>query len=213
MIFSDIKIKPSEIPKLRGFIANKFKGFPQLHHHLPGGKFNYGFPKIQYRILNNKACIIAFSEGFEILKKILFETEKILISDTSYTSNEKMITLVEEDFGATEQCVDYMFISPWMALNEDNYKKYVKLNTIDKQRLLKRILKNNLKTLSKGFDYWIKDFDNIQIEGYFKPLTVNFKNQKMICFKGNFTTNFLIPDLLGLGKQSARGFGVVKKIK
>jgi hypothetical protein len=33
----------------------------------------------------------------------------------------------------------------------------------------------------------------------------------MLCFTGDFTTNFLIPEFLGLGKQSARGFGVVRK--
>jgi len=35
----------------------------------------------------------------------------------------------------------------------------------------------------------------------------------MQCFTGDFTTNFLIPDFLGIGKQSARGFGVVRKRK
>jgi hypothetical protein len=34
----------------------------------------------------------------------------------------------------------------------------------------------------------------------------------MICFQGEFTTNFLIPDYLGIGKQVARGFGTVVKM-
>jgi len=51
------------------------------------------------------------------------------------------------------------------------------------------------------------------VDGWFKPLEVNFHNQPMQCFTGDFTTNFLIPEFLGLGKQSARGFGVVRKRK
>lgn len=211
-MFSDLILKPTEIPKLRGYFANKFKEFPELHHHLPGGKFNYGFPKIQYRIINNNPCILGFNEGFEILKKILFETENIIISDKSYISHEKTITMVEDQIGETAYFIEYKFTSPWMALNEENHKEYQSLNSIDIQKMLKRILKNNLKTLSKGFDYWIEDFDSIEVEGYFKAMHVNFKNQKMLCFKGNFTTNFHIPELLGLGKQNTRGFGVVKRV-
>ena len=72
-------------------------------------------------------------------------------------------------------------------------------------------IKNNLKTLSKAFQYWIPDLDNLNVDGWFHPLEVNFHNQPMLCFTGDFTTNFLIPEFLGLGKQSARGFGVVRK--
>ena len=33
----------------------------------------------------------------------------------------------------------------------------------------------------------------------------------MLTFRGEFSTNFQIPDYLGLGKQVARGYGMVKK--
>ncbi len=97
-----------------------------------------------------------------------------------------------------------------MALNEDNYAKYIQLNKIEQQILLKRILTGNIISISKGFKYTIPNDFVIKVEGYFKPKQVNFKNRKMLCFKGDFMTNFNIPDHLGLGKQSARGFGVVK---
>jgi hypothetical protein len=42
---------------------------------------------------------------------------------------------------------------------------------------------------------------------------MNFKNIPMVCFTGEFTMNFLLPDYLGIGKQVARGFGTVRRIK
>jgi hypothetical protein len=100
-----------------------------------------------------------------------------------------------------------------MALNQENHREYQSLNPIAQKQRLRIILKNNLKTLSKGFNYWIPDTEQIQVDGWFTPLEVNFHNQRMQCFKGNFTTNFLIPEYLGLGKQCSRGFGVVGKAK
>ena len=96
-----------------------------------------------------------------------------------------------------------------MALKEENYRKYKTLNQIEQQNFLKHLLRENLKTLSKGFVYTIPDIEEIKVEGFFKPRSVNFKNIKMLCFTGEFMVNFYIPDYLGLGRQSARGFGVV----
>jgi hypothetical protein len=100
-----------------------------------------------------------------------------------------------------------------MALNQENYREFVKLNTIQQKQRLKQILRGNLLTLSKGFGYTIPDFDAVELDGWFKPVERNFHNIPMQCFTGEFTTNFVIPDHLGLGKQIARGFGVIEKQK
>ena len=211
LIFKDMHIQPSDIPKVRGYFANRYKEYEILHNHLPGGKFNFGFPKLQYRIINHHPTLIAIKEGIDVLKEIFLEIENVSINGKSYNIYEREIFLREYDFGATEKFLQYKFLSPWMALNEENYRKYRSINEIERQNFLKFLLRENLKTLSKGFAYTIPDIEAIKVEGYFIPQTVKFKNVKMQCFKGNFTTNFFIPNLMGLGKQSARGFGVVKR--
>ena len=211
LIFKDIYIHPSDIPRLRAYISSQFKDNLLLHNHLPGGKFNFGYPKIQYRIIQRHPALIAIKEGVNILKEIFLRNEELVINNKIYRINEKEIYLKEYKFGETNEFISYKFYSPWMALNEYNYKKYRLLDTIERQNFLKHLIRENLKTISKGFGYTIKNIEGIRVEGFFKPILVNFKNLKMQCFKGNFTTNFFIPDFIGLGKQSARGFGVVKK--
>ncbi len=207
--FPDMKLKVYQIPKLRGFFSNKFPQNTEFHNHLPGGKFSYKFPQIQYRIIDHHPVLIGINDGIDILKKIFFDLDEIIISNRKYSLNEKEIILTEKEFGIADNFINYRFISPWMALNEDNYAKYIQLNKIEQQKLLKRILIGNIISMAKGFHYNIPDDFEIKVEGYFKPKQVNFKNKKMLCFKGDFMTNFNIPDHLGLGKQSARGFGVV----
>ncbi len=211
VVFNSVALYPSQIPKLRGFFSNKFPDDQEFHNHLPDGSFSYSFPKIQYRIIDKHPALIGIDTGIDILKRLFFELEDLIIDNRIYQLHEKEIMLKSVRIGQADDFIEYSFISPWMALKEDNYERYLVLNKIEQQNFLKHILRENLKTLSKGFNYWIQDIEKIKVEGYFKPRQVNFKNRKMLCFTGNFTTNFHIPEYLGLGKQSARGFGVVKQ--
>jgi len=211
--WTDVNLEPRDIPKLRGFFVNQFPDDHIFHNHLPNSGYNYNAPQIQYRIIDKHPALLAINEGINIIKKVFLEVDKLDINGKTLVSNEREIALKEDDFGLTEDYFTYFFSSPWMALNQENYKDYNKMNTFQRNQKLKTILKNNLKTLSKAFNYWIPDVDKLNIDGWFKPLEVNFHNQPMQCFTGDFTTNFLIPDFLGIGKQSARGFGVVRKRK
>jgi hypothetical protein len=207
--FSDVRMRASEIPKLRGYFAQKFPENHLFHNHLPGNALSFKMPLIQYRIIQGSPALLGIGEGIDLMKKIFFEIEELKIGGDTVTCNEKQISLVEAGFGQSPDFHDYRFVSPWMALNSDNYKEYLALNPNERKQQLRKILRGNLLTISKGFSYTIPDFDSVSVEGWFKPVSRNLHGIPMNCFTGEFSVNFLIPDQLGLGKQSARGFGVV----
>lgn len=211
--FNDVKLDVRDIAKVRGYFARKFSDNPLLHNHLPNGKFSYKFPKIQYRLFDGNPALIAMEDGIDVLKEVFFLSEEMTIGDRVITLNEKEIISLDVEINQQNDFSYYQFISPYMALNQENYLKYQESDKYDKEKLLKNIIKNNLKTISKGFSYEIPDFENITVEANLKTKMVNFKNVKMLCFTGDFKTNFLIPDYWGIGKQTARGFGVVKQLK
>ncbi len=211
IIFTDAFISPADIPKLRGYFSQLFPNNIELHNHLPGGKFCYKFPQIQYRVINRHPALIAINDGCDIIKKIFFQTDELVLQDHVYKVREKEVSVSEEQIGETDSPIAYKFISPWMALNQENFKIYKELSFSNQPDFLNHILRENLKTLSKGFDYTIPDIEKIKVAGKFRPLNVNFKNRQMLAFTGDFSVNFHIPEYLGLGKQSARGFGIVRK--
>ncbi len=208
-----MKLDVRDIAKVRGYFARKFSSNTLLHNHLPNGKFSYKFPKIQYRLFDGNPALIAMEEGIDIIKEVFFLTEEMEIGNRIISLNEKEIISYDVEINQQKEFSYYQFISPYMALNQDNYLRYQEADKYDKESILKDIIKSNLKTISKGFSYEIPDFDNIIVEANLKPKMVNFKNIKMLCFSGDFKANFLIPDYWGIGKQTARGFGVVKQIK
>ncbi|MBS3767448.1 MAG: hypothetical protein KGY75_04950 [Candidatus Cloacimonetes bacterium] len=200
-----------DIPKFRGFLAKTYPNYSLIHNHLKNGKYRYSYPQIQFKTINNHPAIIGIDKGIEVLKKVFLELDEMKIGNKVKNIHEKSINLIEKNFGDANEFIDYKFLSPWMALNQKNFQKFVKLNKFKQQQFLKHILRENLKTISKGFGYTIPDIETINVDGSFEPKNVNFKNISMLCFTGNFKFNFYIPDYLGIGKQVARGFGMVKQ--
>lgn len=201
-----------DIPRFRQFLAEKFPNYNHIHNHLENGKFRYVYPDIQFKIFDKKPMIIGFGDGIDILKNVFLKVDEMKILNKNIPVLEKSIKISEHKIGVSDKIIQYKFLTPWMALNQQNYQLYKNLSLRKRLKKLDRILWGNLKTVSHAFNYWIPDPDKISIEGDFKPNINKFKGNTMITFTGEFKTNFYLPDYLGIGKQVARGFGTVVKI-
>lgn len=210
LILDNINLSQRDASKIRGFITSNYIEFEELHNH-DGDKYIYRYPLIQYKVLNNKPCIIGINDGIEVLNKISDTLSYIDIENKRYDIYEKIVHLYQCKFGVSNELIKYKFISPWMCLNEINFKKYININENEKNELLKKILIGNIISMSKGLKYTVNEKINVDIN--LKQTVVKFKNQNMLCFKGHFKTNFIIPNELGIGKSVSRGFGTVCEFK
>ncbi len=207
----------SETPtQLRGFIGTEFKKYAELHHHLDSNnrkKLIYEYPKIQYKINRNRAIILGIGDdSISILRHIVLNVKKLTLGQNSYDIIEIKAHYEEPEFKITKkgEIYSYKFISPWIALNDKNYKKF-KDSTIQERRdLLKKILIGNIISMSKFLDYTVPSRIKIDIELY--PTKIAFKNIEMVGFIGKFEANFLIPDYLGIGKSVSHGYGTLKRV-
>ncbi len=201
------KINPRDIPKVRGYIAGKFPEFLELHNHIDNNEFRYGYPMIQYKSVEGVPTIIGFNEYAVKLIEAFYDIKEIDFGNSIMEVHEKAYKIKNCDFGIAENYYNYRFVSPWMALNQKNYQKYNSANDKEKTEILKKILIGNLLSMSKYLGYRVEQPVNVFVK--LIPVTVNFKNNNMLAFKGEFMTNFLIPDYLGIGKSVSRGFGTV----
>lgn len=197
--------------KLRGFIANRFRDYPIIHHHLDNDRFLYRTPLIQYKIIEGRPLVIGINEGAQILQRIYDEVDYIKVDDSEYPIKEKVIILRTDYFGVTETNISYSFLTPWLALNEENYDKYIRTGAWQKRKeLLDKIIIGNLISLSKGIGYTAEkpiEANILQI----KEVPTSLKGNPMLGFLGRFSVNFEIPDYWGIGKSVSRGFGTVER--
>jgi hypothetical protein len=200
--------------KLRGFFAHKFDHV-LFHHHKDDGSLRYQYPLIQYKIIDNNPVIIALQKGCKIVSDNFLDVEILRLGGKIYNFPTGKLT-VEEIYLEVKKDYEmfpysYNFISPWMALNQKNYKVYTEdlESQKEKNKFLAKIITGNILAFAKGVDWWVEN--KIVVMPDLNEIMVNFKGNKMLAFKGKFYSNVCLPDYIGLGKSSSRGFGTIEK--
>jgi len=210
-IGSNFAFNPRMAEKIRGYFGNLYKNDPLFHQHINDDKLFYRYPRIQYKVIEGIPYVIGLEEGAESLKKKFMEIHELRLEDQEYEVFEKSMEIEEVNFGTAEHQIQYRFLTPWYALNQENYKKYLKIGSqVKRVLLLKRILIGNLLSLSKSLEEVVADqivVRDISLSEY----NFNLDNLSILGFLGEFQVNFEIPNYLGLGKSVSRGFGTVIK--
>jgi hypothetical protein len=202
--------------KLRGFFANRFENI-LFHHHQEDGGYKYAYPLIQYKIIDGRPTIIGLAKGAELIINNFLDIDRLNLGDKEYIQPEGRLEVIDEDLGVVTDLdmlkFKYEFITPWLGLNQKNHKYY--LNNIkdddvkEKRNFFKKILIGNILTFAKGVDWWIEE--EVKVVPKLEVVNVKFKNKDMIGFVGEFYSNVSLPEYIGLGKSTARGFGTIAK--
>lgn len=207
----DLKIKRAEIHKARGFYSNRFIEHDLLHNHvIDSDMLKYRYPAVQFKRINDFLEVHAYKEnGIAILKDMFLDSDKVNIDGSIYTVNERELDVFNASYGDTDEVIVYSFLTPWIGLNQANYGKYLSYNEELRKEQLASILINNIISFCKFTGYTVQN--KLKVKTNFSEIQVNLKGETMNAFLGDFMINFELPDFLGLGKSSSRGYGCVKK--
>lgn len=204
------KVK-NETSKFRGFIGREFEKYPILHNHYGEGKFLYSYPLVQYHIIDGQASILGIEEGAEILKEIYPKINELKMGDSYYKVEDHLIYDKEYDVVPAGEEIQYKFVTPWIALNSNNYEKY-QANKDWKERkiMLNKILVGNILSMCKGLGIIVNR--RLHVKSNLEHCPIQYKNVNMLAFTGEFRVNFKIPDFFGFGKGVSQGYGTVVKV-
>ena len=213
LLLNNINLRPSQIHKFRGFVGNAFKKHDLIHNHDEKGNPIYRYPLIQFKLIDKTPAIIAITDkAVNIFAEIFMKLDKIIIEDTVIPVFEKDLKVEEVEFGYSNEIFMYEFASPWIGLNQKNFKKYNDAGNNDKNEILKKVMTGNILSMAKCLDCWLSIDQKIKIDHKLKEIKVNLKGKSMTAFTGIFKTNFCLPDYLGIGKSVSRGFGAVRRM-
>ncbi|MCD6272032.1 MAG: DNA repair protein [Deltaproteobacteria bacterium] len=211
LLLNNINLRPSQIHKFRGFVGNEFKEHDLIHNHDEKGNPIYRYPLIQFKLIEKTPAIIAITDkAVKIFAEIFMKLDRIVIEDTVIPVFEKDLKVEEVEFGYSDEIFMYEFASPWIGLNQKNFKKYNDAGNDEKNEILKKIMTGNILSMAKYLDCRLSQDQKIKIGHKLKEIKVNLKDKSMTAFTGIFKTNFYLPDYLGIGKSVSRGFGTVK---
>jgi hypothetical protein len=126
----------------------------------------------------------------------------------TFEVNDKNIIDMTDQFQQTDQLIRYRFVTPWVALNQTTGRKYRALNNSERVNFLNKLLGQNIVFIAKelGVDMEDKVFTKVNLTSLFpKPVDEN----NWGAFSGEFSTNFNLPNYIGLGNGITRGYGAI----
>lgn len=193
----------------RGYIAKLFGNNELVHNrNLHSGKCHYQYPVLQYKIVYGMPIILAIGEqALQVFQAIFSQVRDIQLGKQKLSVNSSAFQINEEVVGATPDFRHYQFLTPWIALNSKNYVKYRQANATEQKQILSRCLIGNMLSFAKFFDYRIAT--HLKVNHHLQSEPVVLKGETMLGFRGVFSINFQLPDLIGVGKSCSRGYGCV----
>ncbi|MFA5236903.1 MAG: CRISPR-associated endonuclease Cas6 [Methanoregula sp.] len=197
-------------PELRGFFATKFAEYTLIHRD-EAGSFIHRYPAVQCKVVKNFPTVIGINEGAEFLKQFADKSREINLGPETYRIAEHDIIIRDEEFGISETSPTYEFATPWLALSQENYKRFYKLTGKPaRDEFIRKILIDTLLSLSKSLGCDIPTPITGETNLHFQKDRLD--GVSVMAFTGKFQVNFQIPEYLGIGKSVSQGFGAVRKI-
>ncbi|QTA93746.1 CRISPR-associated endonuclease Cas6 [Desulfonema magnum] len=210
----DFEMERRQIPGFRGAVVKKVGEENVLfHNHLGDQQFLYGYPLIQYKTIGRHPAIICINQGTEEVIKFF---EQVNWDLTIYGKRiETEIRHISFDYfqcGLSPEPVRYK-IWNWFALNEENYATFSALNSdAEKIERLRRILIGNMLSFAKGVQWNVDGEIKVEIPRLPRQRLVSFKRYRMTGFDLEFVSNMMLPNFIGLGKSTSRGFGLIRRV-
>lgn len=209
------EIPSCEIPRFRGAIIEKTGRDKILfHNHIGDTKLRYAYPLIQYKVIGGKGCLICIDEGTNEIHSFLGQRnwdielgdQKLTLTIDSLTANNFNLNVWDTQF--------IYSIRNWLAFNEENFKKYIEIDSLaEKITLLERVLVGNILSFAKGIGYTVEKNIELRIKDIQREKYRKYKGNKLLALDLTFSTNFFLPDYIGLGKGVSVGFGTVTQSK
>ena len=166
------------------------------------------YPRVQVKILNEQIYIIGVHEGVEPVLSLIEKFDIFDFGNITFEIQNTDIEQGDQQFIPTDRLIRYKFITPWVALNQMTGGKYRFLTNQEKPSFLNRLLGQNIVFMAKevGVNLNNKVFTKVKVSSLFpKPVDDN----KWGAFMGEFQTNFVLPNYIGVGNGITRGYGTI----
>jgi hypothetical protein len=173
--------------------------------------FIHRYPVLQVKLVRGTFMVLGISQGATFLYDVT-EDKPVLGTGTNtcqITSRDAGIR--QEQFGTLDTDTLYEFQTPWLALNQQNAKKFYELKGKPaRDTFMLNMLRTQLNSLAKSLDYPITVPITCSAKVRFLRERVGRENR--IVFLGKFQTNLCIPDYFGIGRSISQGYGTTKRI-
>jgi hypothetical protein len=208
------EISADELPKFRGAVIDAASRENILFHNHLDENYRYAYPLIQYKRLGKCAAIVCLEQGTEEIHAFFSRPNQILrIGNREITCQIDRLYLNETTLQIWDKNFEYR-IDRWLAIKDENYHNFLTLTTeTDRKAMLEKILIGNILSMAKGLGWTVEKPIEVKIQHIERERKILYKDTRLSAFDVTFRCNISLPSFVGLGKSSAMGYGVVRKVR
>lgn len=212
LFFEPVNPLEFSLPEFRAALTREFAEHRASAEHAEyTGQVVYRYPAILCKQLRNDLVVIGLCQGAGFLQDLAGKNPELLPGKNSCRIVLRDPGIRNEEFGITGRMYEYEILTPWLALNQQNAKKFYDLKGKPaRDAFMQKILTAQLNTLAKSLDY--THSEPITCTARVRFIRERIDRENMIVFLGKFTTNLCIPDYLGIGQSVSSGYGTIRKI-
>ena len=166
------------------------------------------YPRVQVKILNEQIYIVGIGEGAKPIKEVLNKLKTLNFGNITFDISDIELEESKKKFTPSTKPVRYSFMTPWVALNHSTGKKYSHLNNKDRVNYLNKLLGQNIVFISRDLGIELEDniFTKINLSTF---VPKKLEENNWASFDGEFETNFILPNYIGIGNGITRGYGTL----
>jgi len=207
LVFEDQHLHTHDLPQWRRLVNDVLHWQePLLHNHTPEGGEYHRYPLVQYRALAGRGALLGIGDGAHALLRVL----PLLQAELGRA------TLQMEEAAIQEGHYGYALYR-WLALNPANYHEWKQTTSLaahvqQLERILTGQLLGCLKTLEiEPLPKIVVEIQHLDELGHFE-IPTDKGTVSHLAFGVKFGCNVLLPAQLGIGKFSAKGYGILQAV-
>lgn len=197
------------IEGFRSFLNKQVLEYATLRTDREG--FVHRYQVVQCKQVKTMLLAVGIAQGADFLHQLSTGRTAIAAGPDACTIISRDPAVREEEFGIADEPSTYEFQTSWLALSQQNAKKFYDLTgKPERDAFMYKILIGHLATLAKSLDYTPAVPITCEAKVRFRRERIDREN--LIVFYGKFTTNLRIPDYLGIGQSITQGYGTVRRV-
>ena len=167
------------------------------------------YPRVQVKILDEQIYFIGIGEGVDAIKEVLEDLKTLDFGNITFEISDIEIEEYNNRLCPSTNPVRYRFITPWVALNHSTSKKYRNLKNKDRVHYLNQLLGQNIAFISRELGIELEEniFTKLNLSTL---LPKKMDENNWAAFEGEFETNFILPNYIGIGNGITRGYGTLR---
>lgn len=199
----------------RGAVAQNIPD-PLFHNHQSDGGLSYRYPRVQYKKLARRLCVVCLGPAAE-KAGLFFGAQHWQITAEGNPTHAQLIDLKAQMHRVVvwqENTQEYT-LSQWAPFSQVSHAQHQELRgLVARQTHLQTLLLKHIMAFLRSVEAVPSRRIEVELLDMSQPQPKSLHGYRGVVFERlSFATNVSLPQFIGLGRHSAVGFGVLRRVR